>query len=414
MKKESFYNHYIDFNGENRIYNGVSKASIKVDDKIDLLKWIDTNEERTISLLNELGLIVDTNESEISTLEYLFHKSYFNTEKFLNIVLVPSLECNFKCPYCFENVGEHTIFKTNLENYFSLLKKFSKHFFNSFNDIEISLFGGEPLLYSEEFFDYFEFLKRELPQVSFFSSIVTNGSLLDREMANRLLQYNMRSIQVTIDGWKEIHDNNRIFKNGRKSYELLIHNINEVVPLLAEDCQFNLRINLNNVTVAEVESTLSDISPEIRKKIKVLFRPIYNTDCYKKNNTNKFYELKPFLDLAINMGYDIVRNTYYFQACESCSGDNFFFIMPDMTLWKCINDIKFKDAKIGEILEDGSPKFDADKLLKWYEYSNCFKDEKCVNCKKLPDCFGGCVLYRAKNGKRSCKEFEMAALPYLY
>ena len=159
---------------------------------------------------------------------------------------------------------------------------------------------------------------------------------------------------------------------------------------------------------------MSDINPKVRSKIKVLFRPIYNTNCYKKDNSNKFYELKPFLDLARVMGFDIVRNTYYFQACESCSGDNFFFIMPDLTLWKCINDIKFKNAMIGKISEDGSPEFDANKLLKWYAYSNCFKDEKCVNCKKLPDCFGGCVLYKAKNGQRSCKEFEMAALPYLY
>ena len=88
--------------------------------------------------------------------------------------------------------------------------------------------------------------------------------------------------------------------------------------------------------------------------------------------------------------------------------------MPDMSLWKCINDITFFDAKIGIIDETGIPQFYANSLLKWYDYSNCFKDEKCVECKHLPDCFGGCVLYRAKNGKRACKEFEMASLPFLF
>lgn len=414
MKKESFYNHYIDFNGENRIYNGMSKASITTQSNKNFKEIMDCCDEKMIKLLQELGLIIDENESELATLEYLFNKSFFNTDSFLNIVLVPGLNCNFKCPYCFENVGECSLFRTDPKKYFLQLKKFSKQFFGGFKDIEISLFGGEPLLFKKYFYDYFDFLKKELPQVSFFSSIVTNGSLLDIETAKRLLSYNIRSIQVTIDGWRGEHDTTRIFKDGRKSYDLLVQNINEVVPILTEDCQFNLRINLNSVTVEQVKNTLSDINPKVRSKIKVLFRPIYNTNCYKKDNSNKFYELKPFLDLARVMGFDIVRNTYYFQACESCSGDNFFFIMPDLTLWKCINDIKFKNAMIGKISEDGSPEFDANKLLKWYAYSNCFKDEKCVNCKKLPDCFGGCVLYKAKNGQRSCKEFEMAALPYLY
>ena len=114
------------------------------------------------------------------------------------------------------------------------------------------------------------------------------------------------------------------------------------------------------------------------------------------------------------MGFDIVRNTYYYQACESCSGENFFFIMPDLTIWKCINDISFQQAQIGKIDKDGTIHFDANKLLQWFKYSNCFDDEKCKECKLLPDCYGGCILYKAKNGIRTCKEFEMAALPYLY
>lgn len=41
-------------------------------------------------------------------------------------------------------------------------------------------------------------------------------------------------------------------------------------------------------------------------------------------------------------------------------------------------------------------------------------DIKCKNCKKLPDCLGGCILYKVRNKKRKCSPFELVSLPYLY
>lgn len=413
--QESKFNQYVDFNNKRTIYNALSKASISVSETFSIQKIIDSGDTDAISSLKKLGMIVEDYSSEFDTINYLFNKNYFGEKEFLNIVLVPGLDCNFKCPYCFEKVaGSESLFETKLDTYFSLLKQYSEKNFPNYKTIEISLFGGEPLLFSHHIFDYFEHLENNLDNISYFSSIVTNGALLDEKSIQQLLLYKCRSIQITIDGCREIHDKNRIFKNGKKSYDLLIDNINNAVPMLSEECQFNLRINLSNVTVKDVKTTLSDINPLIRKKIKVLFRPVYNTGCFKQTNLNKFDALKQFLDVAIDMGFDIVRNTYYFQACESCSGENFFFIMPDLSIWKCINDINFTQARIGEISKDGTLIINADKLVNWYKYSNCFTDDLCVNCKMLPDCFGGCALYRAKNGHRSCKKFDMAVLPYLY
>lgn len=415
MNSESKYNQYVDFNNRKIIYNAISKASISVCENFNIQKLLKSGDADAISILSRIGMVTEDSPKELDTLNYLFNKNYFEGNQFLNIVLVPGLECNFNCPYCFEKVkSNESLFDTNLDNYFTALKLYASKNFQNYKTVEISLFGGEPLLFSKQIFDYLEYIEKNLPNVSFFTSIVTNGSLLNETIIQQLLTYKCRSIQVTIDGWKEIHDKNRIFKDRKESYDLLLDNINNAISILPEECQFNLRINLNNVTVNDVNTTLSDINKQFRNKVKLLFRPIYNTDCYNQSNSNKFYDLKPFLDMAIDMGFDIVRNTYYYQACESCSGDNFFFIMPDLSLWKCINDIKFRQAQIGKIDQDGIPLFDANKLINWYEYSNCFSDEKCKNCKMLPDCFGGCVLYRAKNGYRSCKEFDMSTLPYLY
>lgn len=414
MKKISEYNHILQVDGKKYVYNSFTKSSISIKENFEI-EDISKLSEKQIQVLYDQGFLTDTDYNEYKALKYMFNRNYFTDDSLLNIVLVPGMDCNFKCPYCFEKVpGNKSLFKTDQSKYFSALKKYAKKTLEKYKNVEISLFGGEPLIFAEEIFDFFDFINNELPNLSYFSSIVTNGALLNSNMVKSLIKYQCKSIQVTIDGWKGEHNKTRIFKDGSESYQLLIDNINTVVPFLPDDCLFNLRINLNNVSVDEVKTTLEDINKSLRNKIRVLFRPIYNTDTYKYENSNKLYNLKPFFDMAYELGFNIVKNTYFYQACESCSGDNFYFIMPDLSIWKCINNINFIEANIGKIINNGDLEFYADRLIKWYEYSNCFEDDQCKECKLLPDCYGGCVLYRARNGVRSCKEFEMAALPYLY
>lgn len=415
MKKISQYNHYLCINNQNYIYNSFTKSSILVNGEDFRLENYKKLSQEQIDILSDQGFLVEKDYDECEAIKYKFNSNYFGGNAFLNVVLVPGMDCNFKCPYCFEKVpGSRSLFETNQERYFSVLKKYAKKIFGKYENVQISLFGGEPLLFSSRIFDFFDFLEQEMPGLSYFSSIVTNGSLLNKKTAKQLIKYKCKSVQITLDGCKNIHDKTRIFKDGTESYNLLIENINEIIPILPDDCLFNLRINLSNVFVDEVKKTLQDIDEINRRKIRVLFRPIYNTDCFKHENLNKTYDLRPFFDIANELGFNIVKNTYFYQACESCSGDNFYYIMPDLSLWKCINDINFKEAQIGRITEDGDLDFYADKLIQWYKYSNCFEDDQCKGCKLLPDCYGGCVLYQAKHSKRSCKDFEMAALPYLY
>lgn len=411
---ESKFNNIFKFNGKQTIYNSLSKASIELENNT-IQDYINNCDEVNLNILKSNGFVVDNDFNENLALEYLFKKNFFNNKRFLNIVLVPSLACNFKCPYCFEKVNTNkNYFNSQVDEYFEQLKIYSKNNFNNYENIEISLFGGEPLLFFDRIINYFEQIEEYFPNLNYTSSIVTNGALLTKVRILQLLKYNCKSFQITIDGYKDTHDKLRIFKDGRPSYDLLIKNINEFVPLLPEDCIFNLRINLNNVSVENVKRTLNDVDSNIRHKIKVLFRPVYNTDCFNQKNTNNLSELKQYYDLAIKYGYEIVKNTYFYQSCESCSGDNFFFIMPDMTVWKCINDLNFKKACIGKIESNGEIKFNAKNLINWYNLSNCFNDIECKNCSLLPDCFGGCVLYKAKNNKKSCKTFDMASMPYLY
>lgn len=413
MKKESKYNIIArKVDNAKLIYNSMSKAFVELEDKFNL-KDLSNFTDDEIAYLYENAFIIDDDFDERALLKYMFNKSFYSDE-FLNIVLVPGLECNFKCPYCFEKMEDKYERDISVKAYFDRLKLFALSTFENYKTIEISLFGGEPLLFIDKIYEFVMWAKKQFDYVEIFTSIVTNGSLLGHEQIEMLMNMECKSIQVTIDGYEEKHNTTRCYFNGKESYATIMNNINNCVNILPKDVTFNLRINLDNVEIEDVKRTLMDIKIENREQINVLFRPIYNTACYIKENRNKLKDLEAYYVLAKNLGYGIVKNSYLYQACESCSGENFFYIMPDLSIWKCINDLSYKEACIGLINENGDKNIDLRKLINWSKAANCFNEKKCSNCKLLPDCFGGCTLYKLKNSERSCKVFEMCSAPYLY
>ena len=48
------------------------------------------------------------------------------------------------------------------------------------------------------------------------------------------------------------------------------------------------------------------------------------------------------------------------------------------------------------------------------KYRTILTKRQMIETHILPDCYGGCILYYAKNKERLCKEFSMSSLPYLY
>ena len=89
--------------------------------------------------------------------------------------------------------------------------------------------------------------------------------------------------------------------------------------------------------------------------------------------------------------------------------------MPDLSMWKCINDLNYTKAKIGVLNSDGNPELIPENIVFWHK--NCisgFTDKECIDCKMLPDCLGGCPLYKCKNKNKSCRTFDMFSLPIIY
>ncbi|MFW5782214.1 MAG: radical SAM protein, partial [Candidatus Muiribacteriaceae bacterium] len=141
----------------------------------------------------------------------------------LALTIAPTRDCNFECPYCYEEdrpsiyMSDETVEKT-----IRFIKKY-----RNFNRKNISWYGGEPLLC----WDIIQRISDSLlgDDIDFSADIITNGYLLTPEKVRRLDELNIRLIQITLDGMEETHNTRRSPKDTKDSFERIIENMDYLI-----------------------------------------------------------------------------------------------------------------------------------------------------------------------------------------
>ena len=105
-------------------------------------------------------------------------------------------KCNAKCFYCYEE---------GIKKYDMTLKtakRFAENLLNSKKSIDITWFGGEPMLKMDIITYISEILNDN--KRDFQSGLITNGSLLSEEIIKEKFPvWNVNWVQITLDGLKE-------------------------------------------------------------------------------------------------------------------------------------------------------------------------------------------------------------------
>lgn len=103
--------------------------------------------------------------------------------------------CNLKCRFCFFSAGSACADELTTEDYFRLIDRLA-----AMGVRTVYLMGGEPLLRK----DVFRIADRAREQ-GLVASLVTNGTLLTKDMANRVAR-SFTFTQVSIDGLERAND----------------------------------------------------------------------------------------------------------------------------------------------------------------------------------------------------------------
>ncbi len=153
----------------------------------------------------------------------------------IQIFFVPTYACNFACSYCYQegyDPAEPTAGSEVVDAFFSYL------------DTEfagrrkyITVFGGEPLLPTPRSRKMVEQVIAGANQRKLGLAFVTNGYSLS-EYVPLLKTGIIREIQVTLDGYGEVHDKRRMLKGGGATFETIAGGIDAA---LAAGLGVNLR-----------------------------------------------------------------------------------------------------------------------------------------------------------------------------
>lgn len=144
----------------------------------------------------------------------------------LTLFILPTGNCNFRCPYCFENSQPFLGNAMTVEVQNAIIK-FVQRQIHNYTALHVCWFGGEPLLepqiikkLSEKFIQICK--TRFIP---YSAEIVTNGFCLDTDMFEMLYNLKVYNYTITLDGFKEQHDKTRFLSNKKGSFDTIIDNL---------------------------------------------------------------------------------------------------------------------------------------------------------------------------------------------
>ncbi|WP_235819283.1 radical SAM protein, partial [Flavobacterium covae] len=233
-------------------------------------------------------------------------------------------------------------------------------------------------------------------------SFTTNGYLVNDYFIDYFKKYDMyASLQITLDGYKEEHDEVRFVNKKKGSYDEIIANVKKL--LLNERFNITLRINYTDKNIHNCFKIIDDfeeIPKEIRnKKLLIDFHRVWQND--QLDDSNKV--LMNNVSIMESKGFrtNVIYSPDNVKA--SCYADkrNSATINYNGDLFKCTARDFLSENRAGYISQEGELVWENGYLDR--RMTSKFKNKPCLNCKIMPLCNGGCTQHAIENeGKEYC------------
>ena len=122
----------------------------------------------------------------------------------LELILLASEDCNFRCTYCYEDFQRGTMLPSVREGVKKMVERRAPHL----KQLTVGWFGGEPLYGFQAMEDLGPFFIdiAEKHSIRYVSHITTNAYLLTPDVAEKLMAWQVLNFQITLDGMREQHD----------------------------------------------------------------------------------------------------------------------------------------------------------------------------------------------------------------
>ncbi len=420
--RTSNYNIFINSDRGVLVFNALTDSYVFVND--DEAKFLKTREfissgifeSERIKRFQDAGILVKDDFNELAYLKHIYSKEMHESDVF-DLTILPTLDCNVRCWYCFENknVGSRITpsVKGNILLFIQNIIKDRPYI----KEISIDLFGGEPLLhYEEDLDDFLHQIKNVVEGLGKKATFlfITNGLRLTEEVMDRIKDLSPQ-FQISIDGYKERHDKIKVLSKHAdiSTYDLVIHNLKNVCK--CDHVHVILRLNYDEQTLKNVGKILSDIKDIDRSKISIHFERVWQT---KKHIAITNDALIDAWKLFVSHGFQVTYLKFFHtpSSCMSSKQDQ-VAISYDGKIFKCTGCDFARTEEDGNLMSNGNIAWKGNKAEERIQIQT-YNHPECLQCKLLPLCWGPCCqkhLLKKEKVMETCqlKSMEMPLESFL-
>ncbi len=319
----------------------------------------------------------------------------------LDVVIMPTLDCNFRCPYCYET--RRPIQMTNAVS--DRLGAWLQHNVPRHAVTLLHWYGGEPLLEWRRVIA----ITRKASDAAMNAGtqcivhVTTNGYLLTPPIARKLVAAGIHDYQVTVDGPPDTHDKTRVLINGRGTFIRVFENIIKTLSM-GSAVRITLRINFNHLNLSQIPRLLEMFPARCRGQLRVTYEPIFG-DCRLSADANcdkrtVGQDLASYYALAQQLGYNVELGISGIHTGKLvyCYAERVhqYIIGPTADVFKCSVSDFDPSRRVGSIGPGGS--FSKEEGWDTWMESGAQWPKICIACVYLPLCMGGCRKARVTKG----------------
>jgi len=333
------------------------------------------------------------------------------------VVIVPNLDCNYRCVYCFEKPLQAKLKERKTKMDIAGVDAVFQSIDQLVTEVGpvrggLTLYGGEPLMAENR--SVVEYIVKKGREKEQRLAAVTNGHDLDAYI-DLLGTEKISFVQITIDGPEELHNKRRIALDGTSSFQRIISNMRRAMA--ETDVTITVRINMDGdnykgfselLSVFDREGWLNNprimVSAAIvkQKDQSGAVNPLQDVNVVKAELSGvagQYANVEIGNEQAING--DIVVNSlaankpYNLRSCFCSASCGMYIFLPDGTISCCWDSLGEEYSCIGNYSEKGLF-VNKDKAAHRFNRSVA-NMPACLDCKYCLVCAGGCSQYAEHN-----------------
>lgn len=348
----------------------------------------------SLRFLNEFQILVnnyflvpdefDDSKIKNETLRLLNCFNTFPANEYTHFTIMPTMDCNARCFYCFEHGAKRNSMTEKTANDVAdfICKK------SNGKTVSIQWFGGEPL-YNTQAIDIIS--KKLISKgISFKTRMISNGYLFSEDNIKKAKDYwNLKYVQITLDGTEEIYNRIKayIYKTDESAFVRVLNNIE---LLLKNNIRVLIRLNMDKHNKDDLYNLIDALDVRFsryKNNLSIYVWLLYNS---RLNNSKKrsdeersqlmetLFGIEEYIkdkDLHLK---STLKDEYKLYSCiADC--DYAVTILPDGKIGKC--DHYSSEKNIGDIYNDN-----IDNEMIDYWKTKCDPVSLCQDCPISPQC----------------------------